>query len=639
MAHSSFFRRWLFLSVLFLPIAAFAQFGPAPDFPGGPTDGCFSFVIGDVAYVGGGLGSSHMFSFNRTTREWKDLGVMPGNIQRIWAFAFSYNGKGYIGGGALGGASNVTDQFFEYDPATNTWTPKAPFGGGNRDGCFAFVLGSKAYVGTGFDGGNVLADVWEYDFATNNWSSVGNYPGGPRIFPSSFVLNGKGYVVGGAVGSVNESAQLYEFDPASKEWTQRASYTGAARQAGIAFELNGVAYYGAGMAGYTQTFRDFYTYNAAQDRWTKSADQFPDEYTAWTVAFSFGDKAYGGLGAAFINGSLDFSDKLYAYPPDPVNPQVAITPQSFSFGSVEIGKTKSSSFTIRSVSDAPLQVNSIELDNAATAAGFSLGSIPTLPHTIAPDGSLEVMISFSPQSSGAVAGEVVIGTNDPAKPEVSISLSGQGAEQVLPGVVLSTSSLNFEDVLLSGSKVLNFTISPENSAGLEVQGVEFTDSHQASAAGFSMTTVPSVPTTLAQGESVDVQVTFQPVVAGDVSANIYITLNAPADKTVSLQGKGVDPSSSVGEGTTVTNVAVVRIIGENPVNDLLHLSCQGFASGNLDIQILDLKGRVLQSQSVEIFHRGEEEFALNVSQLPSGTYLLKVGTESKSSSLLFTKQQ
>ncbi|MCB0710781.1 MAG: choice-of-anchor D domain-containing protein [Ignavibacteriae bacterium] len=639
MVYNFFLRRWLFLFVLFLPITAFAQFGPAPDFPGGPTDGCFSFVIGDVAYIGGGLGSSHMFSFNRTTKEWKDLGVMPGNIQRIWAFAFSYNGKGYIGGGALGGASNVTDQFFEYDPASNTWIPKAPFGGGNRDGCFAFVLGNKAYVGTGFDGANVVADVWEYDFATDNWSSVGNYPGGPRIFPSSFVLNGKGYVVGGAVGSVNESVQLYEFDPTSKEWTQRASYAGTARQAGIAFELNGLAYYGAGMAGYTQTFRDFYTYNATQDRWTKSADQFPDEYTAWTVAFSFGDKAYGGLGAAFINGSLDFSDKLYAYPPDPVSPQVAIDPQNLSLGSVEIGKTKSSSFIIRSVSDAPLQVNSIELDDVATAAGFSLGSIPTLPHTIAPLGSLEVMISFSPQASGAVAGEVIIGTDDPANPEASVSLSGQGTEQVLPGVVLSTSSLNFEDVLLSALKVLSFTISPENSAGLEVQSIEFADPQQASEAGFSMTTVPSIPATLAQGESVEVQVTFLPVAAGDALASIYIALNAPADKTVSLQGKGVDPSSSVEEGSSRNNPLAIQIIGENPVRDLLRFSHHSPASGYLDIQVLDLSGRELQSQSMQVVYGGEEEFALDVSQLPSGTYLLKVGTEGKSSSLLFTKQQ
>ena len=39
--------------------------------------------------------------------------------------------------------------FWEYDPATNTWTQKADFGGTTRSVAVGFSIGSKGYIGTG----------------------------------------------------------------------------------------------------------------------------------------------------------------------------------------------------------------------------------------------------------------------------------------------------------------------------------------------------------------------------------------------------------------------------------------------------------------------------------------------------------
>ena len=39
--------------------------------------------------------------------------------------------------------------FWEYDPAANTWTQKADFGGTARYGAVGFSIGSKGYIGTG----------------------------------------------------------------------------------------------------------------------------------------------------------------------------------------------------------------------------------------------------------------------------------------------------------------------------------------------------------------------------------------------------------------------------------------------------------------------------------------------------------
>ena len=42
--------------------------------------------------------------------------------------------------------------FWEYDPAANTWTQKADFGGTARYYAVGFSIGSKGYIGTGWDG-------------------------------------------------------------------------------------------------------------------------------------------------------------------------------------------------------------------------------------------------------------------------------------------------------------------------------------------------------------------------------------------------------------------------------------------------------------------------------------------------------
>ena len=45
---------------------------------------------------------------------------------------------------------HLQKDFWEYDPAANTWTQKADFGGTARDGAVGFSIGSKGYIGTGY---------------------------------------------------------------------------------------------------------------------------------------------------------------------------------------------------------------------------------------------------------------------------------------------------------------------------------------------------------------------------------------------------------------------------------------------------------------------------------------------------------
>jgi hypothetical protein len=108
---------------------------------------------------------------------------------------FSVGSKGYVGTG-WGGVSN-TDDFWEYDPITDTWTQKADLPGGARIQATGFGMGTKGYLGTGYDG-TYMEDFWEYDPATDSWTQLPDLGGGARHVAVGFSIGGTGYIGTGA---------------------------------------------------------------------------------------------------------------------------------------------------------------------------------------------------------------------------------------------------------------------------------------------------------------------------------------------------------------------------------------------------------------------------------------------------------
>jgi len=49
----------------------------------------------------------------------------------------------------MGSDGGILDDLWEYNPNTNDWVSKAPYGGSERKNAIAFVVNGKAYVGTG----------------------------------------------------------------------------------------------------------------------------------------------------------------------------------------------------------------------------------------------------------------------------------------------------------------------------------------------------------------------------------------------------------------------------------------------------------------------------------------------------------
>jgi N-acetylneuraminic acid mutarotase len=237
-----------------------------------------------------------------------------GNDKRSRCVSFSIGNRGYVGCGE-DTADLVRNDFWEYDPGTDTWTQKATLPGAGRRDAVGFAIGTKGYVGTGIDAaesqlGNNLNDWWEYNPATNTWLSRAPYPGssswGGIYFGCGFVCNGMGYIVGGKQGNSNYTSSLYRYNPTTNSWTQMAQFPGGTRYAMSAFTINNKAYVGLGTdENILQT--DWWEYNASNNTWLQKGS-FPGSGRFAAAGFAIGQKGY-------LLGGTDggYKDELWQY--------------------------------------------------------------------------------------------------------------------------------------------------------------------------------------------------------------------------------------------------------------------------------------------------------------------------------------
>lgn len=279
-------------------LAAHAQtWNKGPAFPGAGRDAAISFAVGENVYIGGG-GGKDFYAYNTTTRSWTRKADIPGvTTQRAFGAGFSIGTKGYVGFGFDAG-SILKKDLWEYDPATDKWTRKADLPGIPRDGVTCFVVGGKAYIGGGSDNQYVYADFYSYDPTADAWTQLADLPTGPAIFQSSFTIGAHGYITGGS-GGVGEIGDLYRYDPARDEWDLMAEFPGTARQCAVAFALDGRGYVGLGQSGYTTPYADFYSYDPSADAWAPAEGLPADQARAWSTACVANGRAYVGTGWNF----------------------------------------------------------------------------------------------------------------------------------------------------------------------------------------------------------------------------------------------------------------------------------------------------------------------------------------------------
>ncbi len=281
------------------------------NFPGGPRNDAYGFSIGNKGYVGGGIDTlgnikPDFWEYDPYTDAWIQKTNTP--FQATSGGTFTIGNKAYYC--FLDPIYSVND-LWEYDPINDSWIQKANFPGSLRFSLVAFVIGSIAYAGAGYNGGSYLSDFYSYDTSTNSWVGISNLPNisGPA---SAFTVNYKAYVTGTWDSSqFLASPHVFEYNPLSNSWSQKTNFPDTPRTDATALSISNTGYFGIGDPGSGGHFKDWWQYNPLSDSWIKKASipcTFGKDENA---SFELNNKGYICFGS-----DVHLNSELWEYTPD-----------------------------------------------------------------------------------------------------------------------------------------------------------------------------------------------------------------------------------------------------------------------------------------------------------------------------------
>ncbi|MEI6816543.1 MAG: T9SS type A sorting domain-containing protein [Bacteroidota bacterium] len=288
------------------------------DFGGHHRIGTGGFSIGSKGYVGAGFYMyptvmlNDFWSYDTATNAWTQVADYPDIAGFDSEVSFSIDGFGYMG---LYGNTN----FYQYDPINNIWSAKANYPGSNiaDQGKTGFSIGKKGYVGLGGDFGiaEVAKDFWEYDPATDSWTRKADFGGASRYYAYGFSINGNGYVGSGdsiwldSIANFNELPlnDYWQYDTAMDSWTYKGLFLYGSQ---TNFVIGDKAYI-CDMAINDTTIGDFWQYNSLTNIWSQLTGFQTPGYTMG-YGFTIGNKGYVYTGDSATN-------RYWEYSPDSTN--------------------------------------------------------------------------------------------------------------------------------------------------------------------------------------------------------------------------------------------------------------------------------------------------------------------------------
>jgi Abnormal spindle-like microcephaly-assoc'd, ASPM-SPD-2-Hydin len=208
--------------------------------------------------------------------------------------------------------------------------------------------------------------------------------------------------------------------------------------------------------------------------------------------------------------------------------RLVASPTSLSFGSLQVGTSKTVTETLTNSSNSNLTISQA----VTSTAGFSVSGLNP-PLTLAAGQMYTFSIGFAPQSSGSISGTLSI-SYTPSNGTLNIPLSGTGTAS--GQLAVSPTTLSFGNVVVDASETLSGKLSASGSS-VTVSSATL-NSSEFTVAGISL------PLTLAAGQSTAFSVKFTPQSSGTASGSLTFKSNSSTSTTSeALSGAGVTAPS------------------------------------------------------------------------------------------------
>jgi hypothetical protein len=341
-----------------------------------------------------------------------------------------------------------------------------------------------------------------------------------------------------------------------------SSFTAPAPQAQIAVDFNPLAF-GTVLGSGNKTLPIKISNNGNATLNVTNLQIAPSSHYSFTPTGNFNISSGGApktLNVKFTPGGVgNFPGTLTMSTNDPAHPSLVVNltgaggfphlvpPGPLDFGDVAVCLSHSLNAVIGNTGPVDMSVSQI----AVSGAGFSHGGGSTL--TVPANGQSNIVVSFSPTSTGAKTGSLSFHTDDPNAPTATVALSGNGTPEPPPEVSVSPTSIDFQAVPFQYFAGIGVTVA--NTGPCEDLHVTLT----VAGAGFVLTTGnpttlpptnPPITATIAANTAQNFTVVFAPT---DDSSAFTGTLTVDSDDpnnasvVVPLAGQGVPVSPAAVE--------------------------------------------------------------------------------------------
>jgi Abnormal spindle-like microcephaly-assoc'd, ASPM-SPD-2-Hydin len=211
------------------------------------------------------------------------------------------------------------------------------------------------------------------------------------------------------------------------------------------------------------------------------------------------------------------------------NEALSASPSTISFGNVSLKSTSTVPLVLTNQSSSKLTLSAFDV----IGSSFTVSS-PSLPVTLSHGQSIQVNVSFKPQTGGLTGGSILVAGH---AFKIPLSGTGTGTQQV-GQLSLSPSGLTFGNVDVGSTAAQSSTVTASG-------GSVTISSGSSNNSEFSISAV-SFPLTLAAGQSADFKVVFSPTKTGAAAGTVTLQSNASnSSDSQSVTGTGATAQYSV----------------------------------------------------------------------------------------------
>ncbi|MGQ9818685.1 MAG: choice-of-anchor D domain-containing protein [Candidatus Kapaibacteriales bacterium] len=305
-------------------------------------------------------------------------------------------------------------------------------------------------------------------------------------------------------------------------------------------------------------------------------------------------------------------------------PMISLSTTALDFMEVPVQTSKTLSLDISNSGDQPLIISEIYSDPSFDPNGvFTIENLPTLPLTLNPKEKYTLNIKFTPIEEQSYFGSLVIKSNSKVNPEEIVSLDGIGVAANIPIISSSKTEVDFGNVVLQNSKVVDVDITNTGIADLVISNIELVNNNEEV---FSIISAPETPATLGPYESTTITLMFTPQQAITYNALLRILSNASNNPTLTIPLAGVGEEVGSVSEVNFADGTIIKI-KPIPVTDILTLSIfnPNLVESQINIKVYDLNGKMILDLGNVSARSISNELTFDLGNyLPSGRYNLQL---------------